>query len=459
MNRHPFRLAFLLASFLATLAAPSDAAAAAGLAGLPRDPIVAVLRLEGVVDPVMARYVERGYDEALTMGAEAVVLSVNTPGGLMTSMREIVGTILNSPLPTIGYVNPRGALAGSAGAFIMMACHLTAMAPGTTMGAAHPVGGKGEDIGKHLDAKVTNDAAAFMRSLAEQRGRDAKWAELTVTKSISVNEREALVKKVVDAIPESLDRLLRDFDARSVSWTLTEGGKATRKVLRLKGARVVPIDMGWRERFFHVLAHPEIAYILLTLGTLGLIFELQNPHGFTGAAGAVALILALISLSILPFNVGGLLLMALGVGLFFADMKFSTHGGLSIAGVICLLLGSLTLFSPMEPFMRVSRPLIYTMVALMSAFFGTIVVLGLRAQRAPAAMGSSALAGARGRAVTTLDPDGIVHVAGEEWSARAPGGRVRKGAGVIVVKVNGLNLEVVAAEPDDPARGAKPRRG
>lgn len=436
------------------------ALSAAGIAGLPRERTIAVLRLEGVVDPVMARYVERGYREAEQMGAECVVLSINTPGGLMTSMREIVGATLNSPVPTIGYVTPGGALAGSAGAFIMMACHLVAMSPGTTIGAAHPVGGKGEDIGKHLDAKVTNDAAAFMRSLAEARGRDAKWAEKAVTKSLSLNEHEALKQRIVEAVAERLERMIETFDGRTISWTNTApGGKAERRTLRLKGARVVEIAMGWREKFFHMLAHPELAYILLSLGTLGLVFELQNPSGFTGVPGAICLILALISLSILPFNVGGLMLMALGVGLFIADLKFSTHGGLSFAGVICLLLGSLTLFSPMEPFIRVSRPLIYSMVGMMSAFFGTLVYLGLRAQRAPAAVGGPIAAGTAGHAVTSLDPDGTVHVRGEEWTARSVGGRVRKGGGIIVTSVKGLTLEVRGTEPDtDPDRPPNKRR-
>lgn len=408
--------------------------------GAARGPIV-VLRLEGAVDPVMARYVERGYRTAQAEGAQCVILSVNTPGGLMTSMREIVQATLNSPVPTIGFVNPKGALAGSAGAFIMMACHLTAMAPETTMGAAHPVGGKGEDISKHLDAKVTNDAAALMRSLAKQRGRDADWAEQVVTKSLSVNEREALKKKVIDAIPENLDRLIAAFDGRRIEHGLDA------RILRLEGARVITLDMGLRERFFHVLAHPELAYILLTLGTLGLIFELQSPHGVTGIAGAVCLVLALISLSIIPFSAGGLALMALGVGLFIADLKLMTHGALSLAGLGCLLLGSLMLFSPIEPFWHVSRVLIFGVTGMTAAFLAALVYLGITSQLAGRRTAHGTLVGQRGVALSDIAPTGVIRVRGEEWSAvLAEGGaRVRKGHGVIIKGVNGLTVEIEPA--------------
>jgi len=411
---------------------------------------VVVLRLDGVVDPVMARYVERGYHTAQEEGAQCVVLSVNTPGGLMTSMREIVGSTLNSSVPTIGYVNPKGALAGSAGAFIMMACSLTAMAPETTMGAAHPVGGKGEDISKHLDAKVTNDAAALMRSLATQRGRNADWAEQVVTKSLSVNEREALAKKVIDGIPDTLDLLLKAFDGRKVE----AAGVVT--TLHLPGARIIVLDMGLRERFFHVLAHPELAYILMTLGTLGLIFELQSPHGVTGIAGLVCLVLALISLSIIPFSAGGLALMALGVGLFIADLKLMTHGALSLAGLGCLLLGSLMLFSPIEPFWHVSRILIFGVTGMTAAFLASLVYLGISAQHGAHRAGHVTLVGERGVALSDIGATGVVRVRGEEWSATLAEGapRVRKGHGIIIRGVNGLTVEIEPAG-GTPAAAAK----
>lgn len=424
--------------------APAHQPAAARLPAVDGHGPVVVLRLDGVVDPVMARYVERGYRTAVEQGAQCVVLSVNTPGGLMTSMREIVGSTLNSTVPTIGYVNPRGALAGSAGAFIMMACSLTAMAPETTMGAAHPVGGKGEDIAKHLDAKVTNDAAALMRSLATQRGRNADWAEQVVTKSLSVNEREALAKKVIDGIPDSLDLLLKSFDGRRVE----TGGVLT--TLHLTGARVIVLEMGLRERFFHMLAHPELAYILMTLGTLGLIFELQSPHGVTGIAGLVCLVLALISLSIIPFSAGGLALMALGVGLFIADLKLMTHGALSLAGLGCLLLGSLMLFSPIEPFWHVSRILIFGVTGMTAAFLASLVYLGVSAQHGAHRAGHVTLVGERGVALSDVAATGVVRVRGEEWSATVAEGapRIRKGHGIIITGVNGLTVEV------EPAGGA-----
>lgn len=419
---------------------------------------VVVLRLDGAVDPVMARYVERGYAAAADQGAAAVVLEVNTPGGLMTSMREIIQTILNAPVPTIGYVTPKGGLAGSAGAFIMMACHLTAMAPGTTMGAAHPVAGKGEDIPKTLDKKITNDAAALMRSLATQRGRNAVWAEETVTKSKSSSEQEALTRKAIELVAGDLGELLTKFNGRTVSWTDSGSGTARRRTLSLSRDRVQAIAMNLREKFFHMLAHPEIAYILMSLGTMGLIFELQSPGlGLAGFFGGTCLILALISLSIIPFNVGGLLLMAVGVGLFFADLKLQTHGGLSLLGIVCLFFGSTMLFSPIEPFFQLSRPLIYATVGMTAAFFGSLVWLGLQAQTLPASTGSAALAGSAGIAVSALDPDGIVRVKGEEWSATAER-KIRKGDHVIVKSVNGLTLLVEGTSSGEPDRKAPPSR-
>ncbi len=412
-------------------------------------PIV-VLSIEGIIDPVMVKYVGRGYEVAKERHAQCVLLKISTPGGLEGSMREIVQATLNSPVPTIAYVTPRGTRAASAGAFILLACHLTAMSPGTTMGAAHPVGGKGEDIGGTLNTKITNDTSAFIRSLAKQRGRSETLAEDLVRKSLSFNETEALKRKLVDAVAEDDAQLFADFDGRTV---VVEGRKI---VLHLVGAPVVDVGMGLREKFFHILANPELAYILLTLGTLGLIFELQNPHGITGILGAVFLIMALISLSILPFSVGGLLLMALGVGLFVAELKLQTHGGLAIAGAICLLLGSLMLFGPVEPFWHVSHALIYAMVILISSVFVLLIGLGLGALRRPASVGRESMIGAKGVALTELAPGGQVHLQGEDWTAVLAEGAapIRRGDKVIVKSVQGLTLEVEPAAGAPKAPGA-----
>ena len=413
----------------------------------PNLPAIVVLSIEGIIDPVMSKYVARGYQVARDRHAQCVLLKISTPGGLEGSMREIVQETLNSPLPTIAYVTPRGTRAASAGAFILLACHLTAMAPGTTMGAAHPVGGKGEDIASTLNKKITNDTSAFIRGLAQQRGRNAAIAEDLVRNSLSFNDAEALKAKLVDAVAEDANQLFAGFDGKTV---VVEGRKI---VLHLVGAPLVDVGMGWREKFFHMLANPELAYILLSLGTLGLIFELQNPHGVAGVLGAVFLVLALISLSIIPFSVGGLVLMALGVGLFIAEIKIQAHGSLAIAGAVCLLLGSLMLFAPIEPFWHVSRALIVSMVVLISAVFVLLTVLGLGALRRPASVGREAVVGAKGVALTDLDPDGQVHVQGENWSAVLAEGAapVRKGGKVIVKSVQGLTLEV------EPAEGGIPR--
>jgi len=402
----------------------------------------ALIKLDGVIDPVLVRYVQRAYQKAEKTGAQCVILEINTPGGLEISMREIIQEILNSPLPTIAYVSPKGGRAASAGAFIVLACNLSAMAPNTTIGAAHPVAGEGKDIPGNLDKKITNDAAAFIRSLAAERGRDVKWAEDAVRKSVSLNGVEAVKQRIIDCVAEDRTDLLKKMNGK----TVTVGGK--KSVLDLTGAEVVPIEITTRERFFHTIAHPEIAYILLMLGTVGLIFEFQSGLGIGAVLGTICLVLGMISLSILPFNVGGLLIILLGLGLMIAELKFATHGILTAAGIACLLFGSIMLFSPLEPFWKVSRVVIFSTVGMMAVVFAGITLLGIAAQRAPKASGMETLPGMHGNTVTDLDPSGIVRVAGEEWSALVAEGahKIRKGEGIIVKSVEGLKLVVEPAE-------------
>jgi membrane-bound serine protease (ClpP class) len=437
---------------IAALALFANLCACAGVA-LAAKPVV-VLSIEGIIDPVMVRYVERGFRAAEERGAQCVLVKVSTPGGLEQSMREIVQVILNSPMPSIAYVTPKGTRAASAGAFIVLSCNLTAMAPGTTMGAAHPVSGQGKDIGGNLDKKITNDAAAFMRSLATRRGRDPVWAEESVTKSLSVNENEALKRKLIDCIAESVDELLTKLDGRTVT-----SGKGKVK-LDFRGVELVAKDTTARERFFHMLAHPEIAYILMSIGTMGLIFELQSPGlGLAGFVGAVCLILALISLSVIPFSAGGLTLIVIGIGLFIAELKVVTHGVLSTVGAVCLVLGSLMLFSPLEPFWHVSRLVILVMSGLVTAFFLFLAWLGLKAQMARAASGRESLAGRVGEVVETLDPEGIVHVDGEDWSAVSETGRLKKGSRVVIKGYSGIKLLVEPTGTGDGGEGrARTRR-
>jgi len=437
MNRRNFPVtrtfgAFICAMALSFLAIPADASR----------PVV-VVTLGGVIDPVLVRYVQRAYQKAEKSDAQCVLLEINTPGGLEVSMREIIQVILNSPVPTIGYITPKGGRAASAGAFIIMSCNLSAMSPNTTIGAAHPVQAEGKDIPGTLNKKITNDAAAFIRSLAAQRGRNIKWAEDAVRNSVSLNETESVKQKIVDCVAENREDLLKKFDGRTVE----TGGKKTR--LALRGADIILVDMGKRERFFHVLANPEIAYILLTLGTVGLIFEFQSGFGIGGVLGAICLVLGMISLSILPFSVGGLLIILLGIGLMIAELKFATHGILTIVGIACLLLGSIMLFSPIEPFWKVSRVLIVSTVGMLAGFFILVAWLGIKSQRAPKVSGQEILPGAHGEAVTALDPSGIVRVLGEDWSATVmPGAkRIGKGERIIIRSIEGLKLAVEPAEP------------
>jgi membrane-bound serine protease (ClpP class) len=440
MEKHRFMRPAALAALVVALTCTGASWAA--------KPVV-ILSIEGIIDPVMVRYVERGFKSAEDRGAQCVLIKISTPGGLEQSMREMVQVILNSPVPSIAYVTPKGTRAASAGAFIVLSCNLTAMAPGTTMGAAHPVSGQGKDIGGNLDKKITNDAAAFMRSLATQRGRDPKWSEESVTKSLSVNENEALKLKLIDCIADSVADLLTKLDGRTI-----KSGR-TRVRLDFKGAELVNEETSAREKFFHMLAHPELAYVFMTLGTMGLIFELQSPGlGLAGFVGVVCLVLALISLSIIPFSAGGLALIALGIGLFIAELKVVTHGVLSAIGAVCLVLGSLMLFSPLEPFWHVSKLVILVMTGMVTGFFVFLAWLGVRAQMARVASGRESLIGHEGVVVTAMEPEGIIHVDGEDWTAASPAGRLKKGTRVVVTRADGIKLVV---EPSGTGEGGSDR--
>jgi membrane-bound serine protease (ClpP class) len=398
---------------------------------------VNVLTAEGTVNPVMARYIDRGVDAAEDADATAVVVRLDTPGGLDSSMRDIVKRFNESDIPIIVYVSPSGARAASAGTFITMAAHIAAMAPNTTIGAAHPVGAGGEDIEGTLGDKVTNEAAEYIRGIAELRGRNADWAEDAVRRSIAANENEALELNVIDIVAADLDDLLQQTDGLTV---MSAAGETT---VRTQGVPVVYNDMNLIERFFSIISDPNIAFILLSLGMLGIFFELINPGAlFPGVFGAIAILIGFFSLGTLPVNWAGVLLILLAFILFVAEIVVAGFGVLGVGGVISLIMGGLLLTSTSNPEFQVSRWLIFGMAAIIGIFFLSTVGALVRARRQPVALGPQTLVGRQGVARSPLDPNGIVFLEGERWTAISTGGRVEEGETVEVVGMEGIRLKV-----------------
>ncbi|HEY2995973.1 MAG TPA: nodulation protein NfeD [Methylomirabilota bacterium] len=412
----------------AALAAPASAAQP-----------VSTIKLDGVISPVTVRLVEAALARAQAERAGALVIELDTPGGLERSMRAICQRLLNAEIPVIVYVAPTGARAASAGVFITMAAHVAAMAPATNIGAAHPVALSG-GVDKESMKKIENDAAAFARTIARERGRNAEWAEKAVRQSVSITEREAVQLKVVDLVADSLADLLDKIDGRTVK---TTKGPVT---LATRGAVVKPIEIGFRDRLLNVITDPNVAYVLMMLGMLGLFFELSNPGVvLPGVIGGISLILAFFALQTLPINYAGLLLLLFGVVLLIAEIKVVSHGVLATGGIVALALGSIMLFDAPELDLRVSWKVIVPTVAVTAGVFLFMIGAGVRALASRSAVGASALLGQTGVAREPLSPEGQVLVQGELWRAVARGTPVEQGARVRVVDVNGLTLTVEKA--------------
>lgn len=405
---------------------------------------VDVVAVKGVIDPFVAQYLTRGIQLAEQDGAQCLVIQLDTPGGSDNAMRDIVQHMLSSPVPIVVYVSPAGARAGSAGVFITLASDIAAMAPGTNIGAAHPVEITGEITGT-MNTKVTNDAAAYARALAERRGRNADWAEEAVRESVSITANKAVEIGVVDLVADDLTDLLEKIDGETVSTALGERRLAT------SGADIHEISMSLPQQVLHTIVDPNIAYLLFTIGIVGLVAELYHPGAiFPGVTGSICLILAFVAFGSLPVNWGGVALIALAVVLFILDIKVAGYA-LSVGGAIAFILGSLMIFSPLAPVspavpsLVVSRPLIVVMTTAITAFFVFALSAGIRAQRARVVSGIHALVGATGIATSDLDPQGTVQVKSELWSAVADGAEaIRKGEPITVVAVEGVKLKVRA---------------
>ena len=411
------------------------AAAPASAAPAP----VATVVIDGVISPVTLRLIESALTRAKAGGAQALVIQLDTPGGLERSMRAICQRLLNAEIPVVVWVGPTGARAASAGVFITMAAHVAAMAPATNIGAAHPVS-VGGSMDKESMRKVENDAAAFIRTIAIERGRNAEWGEKAVRQSVSVTEREAVRLKVVDFIADSIPDLLTKLDGRTVK---TSQGPVT---LATREAVAKPIEIGFRDRVLAVITDPNVAYVLMMLGTLGLIFELSTPGAvLPGVIGGISLILSFFAFQSLPINFAGLLLILFAIVLFIAEVKVTSHGVLAVGGIVSMALGSLMLYDAPEVGFRVSWRVIVPTVALTAAFFLFALTLGVRALRRRPLLGVSGLVGQTGVARGALEPEGQVSVHGEIWRAVADR-PLADGTPVTVVDVQGLTLRVVGSD-------------
>jgi membrane-bound serine protease (ClpP class) len=401
---------------------------------------VATIQIDGVISPVTVRLVEAALARAQSERAGALVILLDTPGGLERSMRLICQRLLNAEIPVIVYVAPTGARAASAGVFITMAAHVAAMAPATNIGAAHPVTAGGGDMGKEMSKKVANDAAAFARSLAAERGRNVDWAEKAVRSSVSVTEREAVKLKVVDLVADNLQDLLAKVDGRVVK---TARGTVT---LQTRDAPIKRIEIRFRDRFLALITDPNIAYILMMVGMLGIFFELQNPGVvLPGVIGGISLILAFFAFQSLPINWAGVLLILFGVALLIAEIKIASHGVLTIGGVISMVLGSFMLYDAPEVGFRVSWAVILPTVGSTAGLFVWAVSAGVRAMRRPAVTGAAGMVGRLAVARGELAPEGHVNVDGEIWRAVAEDGTIPAGEKVRVTAVDGLTLRVSRA--------------
>ena len=429
-----------VAAAFATLVAGRPAFAAAPSGGVALARIV----IDGTINPAVASFVHDAIERAHGEDAPALVIELDTPGGLLPSMRAIVKDLLAAPVPVIVYVAPSGAGAGSAGVFITLAAHIAAMAPGTNIGAAHPVGGSGEDIKGTLGRKIENFTASLSEAIARQRGRNVEWAVRAVRKSVSITAEEAARMNVVDFVAKDLDEVVTRADGRSV-----EVGGAVRKLALVKAvrgpdghARVETYTMRLSQRVLNVVADPNIAYLLMMAGLLGLYIEFTHPGvAFPGIAGAICLLLALAALHVLPVNTTGLALLILGIALLVAEAFLPTFGVVGAGGLVAFLLGSLFLFDTAETGVAVARSLVFGVGGTLAAIILAVGALVVRSQRARPALGAAAMVGAVGVARGRLAPTGSVLVRGEYWTADSDE-VVDEGDRVEVTAVDGLRLRV-----------------
>lgn len=397
---------------------------------------VVTITVNGAINPVVASFIERSIEKAEKSNAECIIIYLNTPGGLLKSTRIIVGDILDASIPVVVYVAPNGAQAGSAGVFVTMAAHIAAMAPGTNIGAAHPVNAQGGIVDSTLNEKATNDAIAFIRIIAEKRKRNSEWAEQAVRRSVAATSSEALQLNIIDLVANNTKDLLQKMDGRGVELS---SGKAT---LATKSAKIEQVEMSFGEKLLQIISDPNLAYILLMLGFYGLLFEMYNPGSIVpGIMGVIGLILGLYALHTLPVNYAGLALITFGIILFLLEIKVTSYGLLTIGGIISLFLGSLMLIRE-DSFFQISRGLIIGFTIVSALFFLLIIGAGIRAQKTHTITGVEGFIGSRGIALEPLDPNGMVEISGEIWQAESISGKIEKGESVHVKSLKDFKVYV-----------------
>jgi membrane-bound serine protease (ClpP class) len=423
-------LSFLIFSTSITFAQPAS--------------VIYLLNIEGAINPITAQYIVDGIEEAEDKQAECVIIQMDTPGGLDESMRNIIKKMLNSRVPVVIYIAPQGARAASAGAFITMAANIAAMAPGTNIGAAHPVAmGEGQ-IDEETKAKIVNDAAAYIKSIANSRNRNDEIAEKFVRDSLSITEQEALENNIIEFIASSVDELIFMIDGVKV--TTAEGDRK----LNTLGKEIIEYKMSAKDLFLHSLTNPNIAYILLFLGIFGILGEFNNPGAlFPGIFGSICLILAFVAFQMIAINFAGFILIALGIIFFIFEMYTPTFGLLTAGGIISLILGSFMLTKDLAPYLKISTGIILTMVLATAAFFIFALTKGIKIQRKKPIFGKESMIGMIGTARTDLNPNGQVFLHGEIWQATTSDEKpVKKGEQVIVEALDGLRLIVKKTDTD-----------
>jgi len=411
-------------------------------------PTITVLKVEGTIVPVVADYIERGISQAEEENAAVCIIELDTPGGLLDATGDIVQTIMNADVPVVVYVAPMGAWAASAGTFITLSANIAAMTPGTTIGAAHPVAAGGDEIPEDQMKKITEFSAKWMKTIAQERGRNYEEAQLAVTESKSFTDVDALEANLVDLRADNLQSLITQINGRQV--TLASGVEVT---IDTEGYELTREGMSIIERFLHAISDPNIAYILLSIGSIGIIAEIYSPGTFfPGIIGAISLLMAFYSLGVLDANWGGILLILLAFGLFIGEVLTTTFGIFTAGGIAALILGSLILFPGGGPLFQVNPWLITAVVIIVTIVFIFVISRIIRAHRRQAATGREELAGKTAVAKEALDPEGIVLLKGERWTAILEKGQVKPGEEVTVTGVDGLILHVTKKQP---VKGAK----